>query len=56
MLFHLELIAEKYQSHKKQINGKTYRGVLLNIFPGLFHFGAPVNIVKDHHAGMVQVG
>ena len=56
MLFYLELIAEKDQSDKKQIDGKRYCRIFLYLFPGLFHFGAPVNVVKDHQAGIVQTG
>ena len=47
MLFHLELIAKKYQSNKKQVNGKPDFRVFLYCIPGLFHIGTPVNIIKN---------
>lgn len=49
MLFYFKLVAKKDQSNKKQVNGKLYRGILLDRIPGPFHIGAPVNIIKNHY-------
>ncbi len=55
MLFNLKLVIKKHNTNKKQINRKLHRGMFFNGRPGLFYFGAPVNIIKNNHAGCVEV-
>jgi len=55
MLLYLKLVIEKDQTDKKQIDRKLHRGIFFNGIPGLFHLRAPVNVIKNNHAGCVQM-
>src|SRR4051812_8546644 len=55
MLLNLKLVIEKDQTDKKQVDRKLHRGMCFDFSPGLFHLRAPVNVIKNNHAGCVQV-
>ena len=47
MLFFPEFLPEKNDPDKKKINGAANRRMLFNCLPCLFHFPAPVYIIKN---------
>lgn len=49
ILLHLKAIPEKNKPYKEQVDAQVYPWILFDRLPGLFHFPAPVDIIKDHH-------
>ena len=47
MLFFFKFLPEKYNPDKEKINAATNRWMFLYSFPGLFHFTAPMYIIKN---------
>ena len=47
MLLYFKLGAKEYKTQEENINRALYRGVFFDLVPGLFHFGAPMNVVED---------
>ena len=46
MLSYLEFFSEKHKAEEENINGVLHGWVGFYLFPGFFHFVAPVNIIK----------
>ena len=49
MLFFPEFLPENRYPNKKEVNAATNRRMLLYCSPCLFHFPAPVNIIKNQY-------
>ena len=56
MLLHFEFFSEKYKAQKENIDGVLYGGVSLDLFPGLFHFLAPMYVIKNEYGMTVGFG
>lgn len=56
MLLLPEFLPEENKAEKKNINGAFYLRVQFDLFPGLFHFGAPVNIIEDQNSMLIACG
>ena len=46
MLLSPEFCSKKYYANEKQINATRHPMIILDYFPCLFHFLAPVNIIE----------
>lgn len=49
MLFFMKFLPENHNPKKKKVNAATNGWMVFNIPPGLFHFPAPVNVIKNKH-------
>ncbi len=47
MLLLFEFLPKKNNADKKKIKGTPHSRMFLNMFPRLFHFFAPMNVVKN---------
>ena len=47
MQFFFKLLSEKHDAHEEKVDGATNRFMVLDDCPGLFHFPAPVNVIKN---------
>jgi hypothetical protein len=47
MLLLFKLLPKKNYPDKEKVNTASYRIMLFYSFPGLFHFFAPMNIIKN---------
>ena len=47
MLFFPEFLPKKNDPDKEKVDTATDSRMFLNGFPGLFHFPAPVDVIKD---------
>jgi hypothetical protein len=56
MLFFSEFPAKNHDANEKKINSATNSGMIFDRFPGLFHFPAPVYIIKNQYRIIVCSG
>jgi hypothetical protein len=56
MSFFFELLAEKNNTNKKKVYCTLYFWMGLYGGPGLFHFAAPVGIIKDQYTVIMDFG
>src|SRR5687768_3731525 len=54
MLTHFEFGPKKNITQEKQVYGTRYRRMIFYLFPGFFHFTAPVNIIQNDYTVMVS--
>lgn len=56
MLFLFDLFSKNQNTDKKEINAQCYSGMFFTLFPSLFHFFAPVDIIQYYDRKVIGFG